>query len=248
MRNRLVRSFLIFGAIWLTTTALNFACQAMGSDHPASSKSVDGTDMISPTVEVRDFEVHVDKTLRGTHRLTIKSDGESETAQIHTDVSVNLIVYVYAFKSRGTEVWRDGRLVSSDIRSDDNGKKRAFLLKPENSIQQISFNEKPLNASAESVMSTAYWHLPSAEIRSKPLSVVDVDSGKTFRAKLTQVGKDSVTVGGRAIACWHFRIDGVSPADLWFDENDRLVQQKSTEQGHATELRLVKIRSLKEKK
>ena len=44
------------------------------------------------------------------------------------------------------------------------------------------------------------------------------------------------------MACRHFKVTGSSPADLWFDEQDRLVRQKSVEEGHPIELRLRRIR------
>src|SRR5262245_53918002 len=59
--------------------------------------------------EVREFEVRVDNTLRGSHRLTIRSEGTDQQAGIQTDVKVDVIVYKYVFKSRGTEVWREGK-------------------------------------------------------------------------------------------------------------------------------------------
>ena len=50
------------------------------------------------------------------------------------------------------------------------------------------------------------------------------------------------------MTCHHFKIDGPSPAELWFDDHDRLVRQKSVEQGHQMELRLKDIRISKEDK
>ena len=61
-------------------------------------------------VEIRDFEVRVDNKAAGTHRLTIKSNGDKHEVAFQTDVKMDFVIYAYVFKSRGTEVWRDGRL------------------------------------------------------------------------------------------------------------------------------------------
>ena len=74
------------------------------------------------SVEVRDFEVRVDKRLVGTHRLTTTTEGDTQEVALQTDVRVSVVVYTYVFKFRGTEVWRDNRLQSSDIQCEDGGK------------------------------------------------------------------------------------------------------------------------------
>ncbi|WP_010587874.1 DUF6134 family protein [Schlesneria paludicola] len=197
----------------------------------------------SEPIEIREFEVRVDNKTAGTHRLTIKSEGEKQEVGIQTDLRLDFVVYAYVFKFSGTEVWHEGRLLQSDIHVEDGGKKRAFSLKFDGDIQQISFNGKPVNGSTKGVMTTAYWQLPSHEIRSKPFPIVDVDSGKTHQATLTAVGPASLTHAGRALKCQHFKVDGPSPAELWFDEQGRLVRQQSVEVGHTVEIKLKQIRT-----
>ena len=194
------------------------------------------------SVEVRDFEVRVDNKPAGTHRLTIKSDGDTHQVSIQTDVKMDFLVYAYVFKFRGKEVWRDGRVENVDIRCEDGGKKRSFALKTEGEIQQISFNGKSVPATATGLMTTAYWRLPAAESRKKPLAIVDVDTGNMKSATLNVVGKATISHSGQTLECRHFNIDGPSPAELWFDDQDRLVRQKSVEVGHQLELRLKDIR------
>jgi hypothetical protein len=216
----------------------------LGEDLPKSR--VTNAKHKTESVEIRDFEVRVDNKAAGTHRLTIKSEGDTNEVAFQTDVKFDFIVYAYVFKFRGTEVWRDGRLELSDIRCEDGGKKRSMALKTDGDIQQISFNGKSVPANSLCVMSTAYWRLPCEELRNKPLAIVDVDSGATRSASLNVVGPTTITTSGRSLTCHHFKIDGPSPAELWFDEHDRLVRQKSVEQGHHMELRLKDIRISKE--
>lgn len=205
---------------------------------PASGKS----SKRSETVEVRDFEVRVDRKPAGTHRLTIKSEGDKHEVAFQTDVKMDFLVYAYVFKFRGTEVWHEGRLENADIRCEDGGKKRSFALKTEGTVQQISFNGKPVPTSESGLMTTAYWRLPSAESRKKSLAIVDVDTGSTRNATLSFVGKATISPSGQPLECRQFKIDGPSPAELWFDDQDRLVRQKSVEVGHELELRLKSIR------
>lgn len=198
------------------------------------------------STEIREFEVRVDNKPRGTHSLTIKSNKDKTEVSIQTDVKVDLIVYAYTFKSRGTEVWRGGRVDYADLSCDDGGKKRAFSLKTNGKDQKVAFNEKSVPVSSPGIMTTAYWQLPAADLRMKPLTVFDIDTGLARTASLNLVETTTVTFGERTLPCQHFKIDGPSPAELWFDDQNRLVRQKSIEQGHSMELRLKQIRLSKD--
>lgn len=205
------------------------------------------SEAVDQPVEVRDFEVKVDNKAVGTHRLKIKSMGSTQQVEMQTDVKVDIIIYAYVFKLRGTEVWRDGRVEDADIRCDDGGKKRSLTLKPEGSGHALEFNGKPVAAGASRfTMTTAYWRLPPKELREKAFPIVDVDRGKSKEATIVLVGPDTVAFSGRSLACRHFQIDGPSPADFWFDDQNCLVRQKSIEQGHQTELILKQIRLSKD--
>ena len=90
-------------------------------------------------------------------------------------------------------------------------------------------------------MTTAYWRLPPADLLTKPLMIVDVDSGTTRAVQVKTMEKTSISITGQSRECQHVKIDGPSPADLWFDDQQRLVRQKSVESGHQLELRIKQI-------
>ena len=202
----------------------------------------------APGAEIREFEVRVDNKPVGSHRLVIQSDGVNQRVRIQTDVKVDFVVYAYIFKFRGTEHWRDGHLEATSIQCEDGGSKRSFQLKTDGDIQKVSLNGKPVNDPQSSVMTTAYWKLPAAELRSKPLPIVDVDSAKFHKASINLLGQTTLATEGRSLKCQHVKIDGPSPAELWFDEQDCLVRQRSVERGHTMELRLKQIRIAKDER
>ena len=215
--------------------------QTAAADRVIQANLVEAPEPDFVQTEVRDFDVRVDDKVAGSHRLMIQSNEARHEVSIQTDVKMDFIVYAYVFKFRGKEVWRDGKLEQVSIQCDDAGKKRTFQLKSDGKLQQVSFNGKQPQEHAISTMTTAYWKLPAADARTKPFPIVDVDTGTVRTARLTLVGPATVTAGQKQIDCQHFKIDGPSPAELWFDQNDCLVRQKSVEQGHSMELRLKKI-------
>lgn len=227
-----LRLFLIFLASGLI---------ARGEDILAVHTDPADSNRATATVEVRDFEVRVDNRTVGTHRLTIKTKGETHQVKFETDVKVNLIVSAHTFKFRGTEVWHKNRLETAEIQSEEAGKKRSFTLQTDGEIQQTSFNGKPVPATSLSLMTTAYWRLPPADLLTKPLMIVDVDSGTTRAVQVKTMEKTPISFNGQSRECQHVKIDGPSPADLWFDDQQRLVRQKSVESGHQLELRIKQI-------
>lgn len=224
---------------------LIFTASAPGADREIK-QAVGRAKPDSDLIETREFEVRVDNRVAGTHSLVIKSDGDRRTVKIQTDVKVDVIVYAYVFKLRGTEIWRDGQLEETDIRCEDGGKKRSFSLKTEGTIQQVVFNGKSVPKASNVAMTTTYWKLPPTSLRQKSLPIVDVDTGAIGDATLQLVGPDTVAAGDRNFTCQHFKIDGPSPAELWFDEQGHLVRQKSVESGHPMELKLKQIRIAKD--
>lgn len=231
---------------WLIIVS-NACSSAWCADRNVVTAAATKADPATNPVEIREFEVRVDNRAVGTHRISIKADGPTHKADIRTDVRVDVIVYAYVFKLRANESWRDDRLEDIDMRCEDGSKKRSFTLKTEGETYQMSFNGKPVaSQTSRCVMSTAYWKLPPKQQREKAFMIADVDNGAAKQATLVLVGPDTVTADGRSWACKHYKIDGPSPAELWFDDQDRLVRQKSVEQGHKTELNLKQIRLSKD--
>lgn len=192
--------------------------------------------------EIREFDVSVDEKPRGVHRLVIKNERSKQQVEFHTDVKVNLYVHTYHFRCQGNEVWRFGQLESAENHAQHGPKKRSFALDNDGKVQQVSFNGKTTTEPGGGIMTTAYWQLPKAELRAASFPIVDVETGETDEARIKVIGEESFQIEGKTVNCLHVKIDGPSPAELWFDERNLLVQRISVEQGHLTEVTLKRIR------
>ena len=199
-----------------------------------------GPDSPVSTSEVREFDVLVDGKAAGTHRLVVLQKGTTTTANIKTDVAIDFVVYTYRFKFRATEVWRDDSFVQVDARSEEGGDRTAVAAKADGSKCQVVFNGQR-QVTDRSVMTTAYWRLPPEASRKLPFPILSFDTGESKSGRLEYVERATWKFESRSIPCRHFKVTGPSPADLWFDDSDRLVLQKSVEDGHPTELRLKRV-------
>lgn len=231
----------LFAAVCALVNHASFA-----ADRLINQVSATASDLSDVLTEYREFEIRVDNKSMGVHSLNIRSDGDKHEVEMKSDVKVDFIVYAYVFKFRGKEVWRDGQVVFSDIHTEDGGKKRDFYYKTDGKAHQIQFNGKPMPAELPGRMSTAYWMLPAEDHRKKPFTILDVDTGNARTASIKLVEEDTLNYAGRSIVCQHYKVEGPSPAELWFDKTNRMVRQTSVEQGHPMELRLRKIESSKD--
>jgi hypothetical protein len=192
--------------------------------------------------ETRDYIVSVDDKEAGKYHMTIgdEKDGVVKmTGQAEIKVTV-FGVTAYRYSYGGSELWKDGRLVSFASRCNDDGKKLEVSAVFDGKELRIKANDKDSKASADS-WTTSYWRLPDAKLRKGDLSVMDADTGRTMTATLKLVANEKLKIAGNEVTCAHYRLSGGAKADLWYDAQERLVRQEWLEDGHKTMLNLSRI-------
>ncbi|MGH7193039.1 MAG: DUF6134 family protein [Candidatus Saccharimonadales bacterium] len=192
--------------------------------------------------EIREFEVLVKGKPAGTSELRITDRGDG-TTQVATEVHVklNYLVYVYRYDFRGQETWRGNRLVSTENRATDDGKKLQVRAKVDDRGCAIEVQGRTTTAPALD-MTTNYWRAPDLA-RTKNFSLMNADQGTVYAATVERIGREQLAVGGRKVDCTHYRISGGAAAELWFDGRNRIVRQTSVEDGYPTEMRLTRVSS-----
>lgn len=134
-----------------------------------------------------EFDVLRDGAPIGTHRVTIERTGNEARATIEIDMAVRLaFVTVYRYTHRSTELWRDGRLVSLDARTDDNGTRTQVAARATDTGLAIDGSGGRYIAPAETVP-TSYWNREKAS-RGR---LLDTQSGKLIDVTTTTLAADS---------------------------------------------------------
>lgn len=213
--------------------------------------------------QTREFKVSVDGKERGKCVMKIaRRDDGSERLQIDSRLSFNYLVYEYRYSSVGTEVWKGGRLVDLDNTADFNGKKYAVKAKSGAKELKVTVNGKASPAKADAWV-TSYWQLPehlavpdpaakepivpaggprpSAKPEPRLVPLLDSDKGRALHGKLQRVGEETLRIAGRRESVTHYRVSGDVEVELWYDASRRLVRQESVDEGHKTQLELLKI-------
>jgi hypothetical protein len=193
--------------------------------------------------EVREFDIFVKgkPAGRSTIRIRTASDGRI-TANTEAKVSLSFVVYTYRYEYHGSETWHNGRLLETQSQAVDDGKRLGVRATVDGQGSRIALVGQPVQQGPILWMTTSYWHLPRIE-PSAALTILDADTGRQLVSRLERVATETFPLAGGRAPCTHYRLIGDANAELWFDASDRLVRQKTVEDGYPTELRLARLTS-----
>jgi hypothetical protein len=205
------------------------------------SLSARATDL---STEQRDFTIYVDGDRAGNYSMSItQRDDGSETMSASANVRVKYLagLKVYTYTYRGTETWKDGRLVNFSCSGSDDGKDFAVSAMPEGDGLRLRANNQ-VRIVRPDIWLTTYWHLADPIFRNKGVPLVDADTGLDLAVQLRYVETRQMKVAGEVQNCTHYKVSGETQAELWYDSQERLIRLTSWSDGHRYELVLSRIR------
>ncbi|MDR3613352.1 MAG: DUF6134 family protein [Candidatus Obscuribacterales bacterium] len=205
----------------------------------AISASLNQSAAIAAT-QNRHYDVKVDGKPAGSYNLVITSNGDATDVVSDCTVHHKILVFNYDYKYHGHETYKQSQLSTFSGTSNDNGKHFNISLKrsPDNSLS-YTINGKGGTASGDTLLSS-YWLYPVSEPDKDGFKFFEVDSGRTFKAKLKQLGNDNLTIVGHPTPCRHIELVGGDDGELWYADN-RMVRQSSSNLGHKTVIELARI-------
>lgn len=143
------------------------------------------------------------------------------------------------FDYRGSESWKDGRLVRLDGLGSENGRTGGITLVGGTGVYALKAGAKEVSIRDE-VWPTTGGILPDPDRR--PL-VVDVLTGDVLRAKVEKVGADRIVVAGKPVPVTRYRVTaGGQRWDVWYDADQRLAKRVWTRDGRTVVAELTQIK------
>jgi hypothetical protein len=179
---------------------------------------------VPAVAEERTFSVTVDGKAVGELVLSYRTQSDGSTAVTVRSESQSPLAGEY----RGTETWKDGRLVRLEGTGSDGGRKGGTTLTGGVDTYALKAGVKDVRIRDE-VWPTTGAILPDPD---RTPIVVDVITGDVLRAKVEKVGADRVTVSGRAVPVTRYRVTaGGLRWDVWYDADRRLARRVWTRDG-----------------
>ena len=194
-------------------------------------------------VEQRDFVTWIDGNKAGEYHMTISTQDDgtvSMTGQADAALKNVIHVTIWRYSYRGTEVWKEGRLIRFDSTCNDDGTPYTVTAVADREALRVRVNGRERSIRGD-VWVTTYWRLPDAKYRNQALPLLDADTGRDMAGTLQFVENGQVRAAGQVINCTHYRAVGTLTVDLWYDASERLVRQEWVEDGHRAVLELVRV-------
>ncbi len=172
-----------------------------------------------------EFDIYRNNKHIGKH---IFSFNRSEN-QLEVDSRINfeikkLGITLYTYNVEGKEVYKDGRLVKFNSKTDQNGKAKYVNLDLENDeyiIDGSSYKGK----APESYLLGTWWNHSIAKADAQISAV----SGRIIKQKVTFIGKEKLKIGNKTYDTLHFNFSSTDKklkkdkklnTDVWYDENN----------------------------
>lgn len=163
----------------------------------------------------------------GFHRLSFTREGEDLIMEKEIGFKVKLaFITAYRYEHRNREVWRDGKLISIDTQTNDDGKQhwvRGRATAEGFAVESSRGN----NLAPADIISTSYWNIALT----RATQLLDTQRGLVMDVRVEPKGVEPIEAGGKVIEARHFRINLLSNRpgktefiDIWYDDNDAWVK------------------------
>ncbi len=149
----------------------------------------------------------------GTYTNTIQKIGTDVSVRNEVRATVKVLqIIVHDHKSQSVELWRDGRIVSFDGNTKENGKVSKIQGRAEGDkfivVGPQGKTEAPLSVSPNNPWSPG---ILNAKV------LMSTKSGKLYRVHSTAGEEKVIMLGAKSLKTKYFKVDGDARYDLWFD-------------------------------
>ena len=178
------------------------------------------------------FSVYRNGNRIGHHHTRFSESGDTLRVDIEIRLAVTFAgITLFRYAHDSVETWRDGRLISIDTRTEDDGRSFRASGQAEGGVfRVVEGRSGPWEAPA-GVIPTSYWH--SGVIRDEPL--LHTQYGEPFEVSVQHLGRDTIEAAGRTIAADRYRLTENLVVDAWYDSADQWVKLSFDARGSAIE-------------
>jgi hypothetical protein len=201
-------------------TAISLLAMASGLGHVGPARA-DSPQILQYQVE------HPTYGKIGTYTNTVDQRGKDVDVQTQVRIAVTMLgISLFHQDADRQEHWENGRLVSYQSDTDDNGKKidvsgtaqgNAFIVQSTLGTFTAPAQVHPSNPWASQLLNTDF--------------MMSTKTGRVMKVVVTDTGETNVTFDGRTMRLHQYFIDGEKHQVVWVDENGVVVAFQTEEQG-----------------
>ena len=171
-----------------------------------------------------EFDIYRNNKNIGKHIFSFKK----VNGQIEVESEINfkikkLGVVLYKYYVKGKEVYKDGKLIKFNSKTNQNGKEKYVNIILNNNELEIDGSSHKGKVPVEYLLGT--WWNHSIVKADAQISAV---SGRIIKQKVTFIGKENINIGGKVYKTLHFNFSSVDQklskdkklnTDIWYEED-----------------------------
>jgi hypothetical protein len=160
------------------------------------------------------FHVTRKGSVIGTHMLSFEGQGDDLTVRVAVDLAVGFgPITVFRYTHRATEVWQNGRVVSLDTTTNDDGTRHTVTARRTDAGLVVEGTKAARYTAPDSALPATHWN---RKMLDGPM--INTQDGRLMRPTVQAVGTDAIpTAGGGTIVASHFAMSGDALLDTWYD-------------------------------
>jgi hypothetical protein len=167
----------------------------------------------------------------GRHRFVFEREGDRIEIREATEIEVSFAaIPFYTFEHQAHQLWQNGRAVSIDATTDDNGEEFDIKVRDTGAGYVRTVNGR-IDRFGDSRVVLAFWNRDTL----KHEAFFSVIEDKTLDVSFHHVGAETLTLAGQKLEAQHYRMVGDEERDLWFDPAGRLAKVAFQRYGAAIE-------------
>jgi hypothetical protein len=148
----------------------------------------------------------------GRHSVTFVRQGDDLVVEIAIDIEVRFaFLTLFRYQHENREVWREGRLLSLDTWTDDDGTRYAVTARATPGGLRVQGANGRFLAS-EDTIPTSYWNPATVE----QTRLLDTQRGGLLDVTILPFGRDSVAMGSATLPAQKYTVTGDLNLDVWY--------------------------------
>ena len=194
-----------------------------------------------------EFDIYRNNKHIGTHIFSFKKYGDEIAVESEIKFKIKKLgIVLYEYHAEGVEIYKDGKLIKFNSKTDQNGKNKYVNIIFENNEYTIDGSSYKGKAPVEYLIGT-WWNHSIVKAKAQISAV----SGRIIKQKVEFLGKETIKFGDKNYNTLHFNFSSTDKklaknkklnTDVWYDEKTLNWVKASFEKKGKWEYKLVSIK------
>jgi len=170
-----------------------------------------------------EFDIYRNNKHIGKHIFSFKKSGDQLAVESEINFEIKKLgIVLYKYHVKGTEIYKVGKLIKFNSKTNQNGKEKYVNMKLENGKYIIDGSSYKGETPIDYLLGTWWDH----SIVKAPAQISAV-SGRIIKQKVTFLGKETIKLGNKNYNTLHFNFSSIDKklvkgkslnTDVWYDE------------------------------